>query len=77
MTVAVVDVVRAVDEIPAMHVIYVAVAVLVNAIAGDLPGIDPQVSLKVGMRQVNAAVNYGNDDGLYAGLCAGDNVPCI
>ena len=64
-------VVVVVDEVPAVHVVDVTVAVVVDAVAGDLAGVDPQVGGQVGERRIDARV----DDGDH--LAAADRrVPC-
>ena len=49
-------------EVPAVYVVNEAVAVVVNAVARDLGGVRPDVRLKVGVVDVKALVNDGDDD---------------
>jgi hypothetical protein len=50
------------DEVPASHVVRVAVVVVVLAVARDLLRIRPEVRLESDVRGVDAAVDYGDDD---------------
>ena len=51
-----------VDEVPSVEVVDVAVAVVVDAVAGNLAGVGPDVGLEVGMVEVDARVNDGHHD---------------
>ena len=51
-----------VDEVPAVDVVDVAVAVVVDAVAGDLTGVGPDVGLQVGMVEVDTGVDYCHHD---------------
>ena len=52
----------ALDEVPAVDVVDVAVVVVVDAVSGDLAGVCPDVVGKVGVVSVDAAVDDGDDD---------------
>ncbi len=62
VAVVVVGVVVAVREVPAVDVVDVAVAVVVDPVAGDLARIRPRVRRKVGMRVVEPRVHHRDDD---------------
>jgi len=49
-----------VNEVPAVHVIDVSVAVVVDAVAGHLAGVDPAVGVQIGVVGIHAAVNDGD-----------------
>ncbi len=51
-----------VDEIPASHVIDVAVCVVVHAVAGDFAWIRPDVSREVGVGEIDPRIDDGDDD---------------
>ena len=55
-------------EVPAVQVVDEAVAVVVDAVAGNLPGVGPDVGRQVGMAQVDAGVDDADDDVGVAGL---------
>ena len=61
VAVVVADVVRAGDEVPAVDVVDVAVAVVVDAVARDLAGVGPDAAGQVGVVQVDAGVEHGDD----------------
>ena len=63
VAVVVLHVVRAGGEIPAVDVVDVAVAVVVHAIGRDLAGVGPDASGQLGMIQVDAGVEHGDDRG--------------
>ena len=50
-----------VEEVPAVNVVNEPVAVVVNAVAGSLAGVRPDVRLKVCVADVNAFVNDADD----------------
>ena len=52
------------QEVPAVHVVHVAVLVVVHAVAGYFFGIAPQHGLEVDVRRVDARVDDGHDNGL-------------
>ena len=52
----------AVHKVVAVHVVHIAVAVVVYAVAGYLAGISPQVADYVRVGEVQAGVNDGYDD---------------
>ena len=54
-------------EIVTVDVVHIPVAVVIQAVAGDLAGIDPDVGLEVGMEVVNARVDDGHPDGSGVG----------
>ena len=54
-------------EVPAVHVVQEAVLVIVDAVAGDLARVGPDVGRQVGMRVVDAAVDDADDDRTIAG----------
>jgi hypothetical protein len=60
-----------VDEVPAVHVVDVAVAVVVDAVVlaarTRLPGIRPDVGRQVGMVVVHPGVDHRDDDGVASG----------
>jgi hypothetical protein len=56
------DVVVVVDEVPAEDIVDVAVAVVVDAVAGDLAGVDPGVEEEIGVGDLGAAVQHAHDD---------------
>ena len=56
-----------VDEVVAMHIVHETVLVVVEAVAGNLPGIGPDIGRQIGMRVVDARVNHANDDGAAPG----------
>src|SRR5262249_56572085 len=60
-----------VDEVVAVHVVDVTVAVIVPAVAGNLAGVGPDVGRQVGVGVVHAGV----DDGDNGGGGAGEDVP--
>src|SRR5690606_11033705 len=70
VAVAIVGIVVAGGEIPAARVVDVAVAVIVEAIAGDLSGVDPQPAHQVGMVDVNTGVDDRDHDAV-AGVAGG------
>ena len=51
-----------VDEVVAVDVVDVAVAVVVEPSAGDLGRVRPDVGGEVGMRVVDAGVDHADDD---------------
>src|SRR5690606_29827577 len=51
------------DEVPAVDVVGVAVAVVVEAVAGHLVVVGPDAPGEVLVRHVHAAVDHGHDDG--------------
>jgi len=57
-----------VREVPAPGVVDVAVAVVVNAVASDLPRVHPDPRHEVRMVQVDAGVQHGDDHGGRAGI---------
>ena len=56
-------------EIPADRVIDVAIAVIVDVVAGNFAGIPPKVVHEIRMIQIDAGVHHGHD---YGGGAAGD-----
>ena len=52
----------AADEVPAVHVVGVAVVVVVLAVAGDLFRVRPEVRPEPDVRGVDAAIDHGDDD---------------
>ena len=61
----------AVDEVPAMHVVDVAVVVVVDAVARDLARVGPDVAGEVGVGQLHPGV----DDGDHHARVPGGRVP--
>jgi hypothetical protein len=49
---------RTCDCVYSVHVIRVSVSVIIRRVAGDLPVVDPQVSNKIRMGQVDAGIGY-------------------
>ena len=49
------------DEVPAVDVVNIAVAVIVDTIARNLGGVHPNVASKIQVVVVHAGVNYGNN----------------
>ena len=49
------------DEVPAVDVVDEAVAVVVDPVARDLAGVDPQLARQVGMGRVDAGVEHRHD----------------
>lgn len=56
------DVAGTVNAVEAVDVVHDTVAVIVDAIAGDLAHVDPQVGRKVRMRHVEAGVDDADGD---------------
>src|SRR2546423_15378625 len=56
-----------VAEVPAMHVINITVAIVVNAIAGDLARVGPDVGGEVFVGDVDAGIDDGNNHVIAAG----------
>jgi hypothetical protein len=56
-----------VEEVVAVDVVDEAVVVVINAVAGDLAGVDPDVGGEVGMGVIDAGVDDGHDDVAAAG----------
>jgi hypothetical protein len=56
-----------VGEVVAVHVVHVAVAVVVEAVARDLAGVGPDVGREVGMGVVDAGVDDRDDHRRIAG----------
>ena len=50
-----------VGPVPAVYVVGEPVAVVVDVVAGDLTGVDPDVRRKVGMGEVGSGVDVGDD----------------
>ena len=50
------------DHVGAVHVVHVAVAVVVHAVAGNLLRVGPDVGRQVGVRDVHAGVDHGDHD---------------
>src|SRR5437764_254950 len=46
-----------------VYVVHVAVAIVVNSVAGNLRAVDPQVVHQVFVGEPRAAVRHGHDDG--------------
>ena len=67
MTVVIAYIIRVGDEVPAVYIVDVAVVIVVEAVARNLAGIDPQLASQVGVRGVQAAVYDGNDGGSRPG----------
>ena len=57
-----------------MHIINVTVAVVVNAVAGNLPGVGPHIGCQVRMRELDAFVHHGHND---VRVSAGEAFPHI
>ena len=57
-----------IDEIPAVDIVHKAVAVVVLEVIGYFVGVAPDAALEVGMVQIHAAVNDGDDDCGTSGL---------
>ena len=51
-----------VHEVPAVDVVDEAVAVVVDAVAGDLAGVPPHVGVEVGVAVVDARIDDGHDE---------------
>ena len=51
-------------EVPAVHVVHEAVAVVVDAVSRDLARVGPDVRRQVGMRVIDAAVDDPDQDGV-------------
>src|SRR5207249_4602230 len=51
----------------AVHVVHEAVVVVVDAVAGDLAGVGPDVVAQVGVVVIDAGVDDGDDGGVIAG----------
>ena len=56
----IVDGVVVVVEIPAVDIIGIAIAVIVDAVSGDFERVDPDVRCEIGMIQLNPGVNYSD-----------------
>jgi len=71
VAVVIIDLIGLGDEIPAVNVVNVAIVVVVDAIVGCLARIAPQSANQIGMVNVDAGIQHGND------YCrrAGDDVP--
>ncbi len=54
-------------EIPSMHVVDVAVAVVVDAIVGDLAGVQPDIVLQIGVGDVHSRAQHAYHDVTTAG----------
>ena len=50
------------DKVPARHVVDEPVAIVVDAIPGDFPAVDPDVGRKVRVRGIDTAVYDGDGD---------------
>ena len=57
------------DEVPAMDVVHQAVAVIVDAVAGDLVRVGPDVGGEIGVVGVDTTVDHRNHD---RGKCVGE-----
>ena len=64
-TVAVIigDIVAARHEVPAAGIVHMAIVIVVEPVARDLSGVDPQVGGQVDVGQVDARVDQGDHDG--------------
>ena len=60
MAVIIPDIVIAVDEVPAIDIIDQTVVIVVQAIAGDLARICPELILQINMCQVYTRINHGD-----------------
>ncbi len=67
VTVAIGDIAGIPNKVPAVYVVHIAVTIVIQAVARDLAGVDPQSVGQVGVGQVNARVNDGNHDRLRPG----------
>ncbi len=67
VTMVVLGIVVVVAEVVAVDVVHVTVAVVVDAVAGDLPRVGPYVGGEVGMGVIHAGVDHSHDD-IGAGL---------
>lgn len=61
VTETVLHVVGVADEVPALHVVDEPIPLVVDAVAGNLPGISPDIAGQVGMREVDARVEDRDD----------------
>ncbi len=57
-----------VDEVPSLDVVNKTVFVIVDSVAGDLIGIDPELVSKIGMLKVDTGIDDRDDDSLTASL---------
>ncbi|OPZ94138.1 MAG: hypothetical protein BWY71_02424 [Planctomycetes bacterium ADurb.Bin412] len=55
-------------KVVSMHIVYIAVAVVVNAVTGYLAGIDPQICLQVPVGQIQTGINHRHDNGRISGM---------
>ena len=63
-------------KIPAYHVIYKTIALIVYPIAGDLSGIDPDVIFQIFMINVIAGIQDGEHDLItIGGIASGGEIP--
>ena len=64
------------DKIPTHHIVNIAVVVVVYAVTGRLPAVDPDIFLDIFVLGIEATVQYGHNDRIA--LCAdpaGGNAP--
>src|SRR5262249_52726301 len=62
MAVVVVRIVVPVDEVPAVNVVDVPVAVVIDPVRRDLAGIGPDIGGEIRVVGVHARVDHGHDD---------------
>ena len=67
VTIAVHRIAVAVGEVVAVDIVHIAVGIVVNAVAGDLARVGPDVVHQIGVRVVDPGVDYADED-VGAGL---------
>ena len=67
--VVVVGVVVPVPEVPPVDVVDVAVVVVVDAVVGDLAGVDPDACCQIGVVELDARIDYGDHHGCCSCCC--------
>ena len=67
VAVAVLDVVVVLDEVPAVDVVYEAVVVVVDAVAGNFAGVGPDVGCQIRVRKVDSGVDHADHDAPRSG----------
>ena len=60
-----IDLVGVCEKVPSVYVVYVAVAVIVNAVVGDFIRVCPDCVLQFRVRDIHPGVNEGNGYGAF------------
>ena len=58
-----------VGEVPAVHIVHIAIAVVVDTVAGHFARIVPRIGSQIGMGVVDARIDHGDNDSAGTGGC--------